>query len=210
MKETPGKPLSAKSKAKPAGARRGYDNSARTEKAKANQQHIIETLVEFLVERKGGEVTFEEIAQRSGISERTIYRFFRNKEELHRETNEYLTSYLRDGMQKIEALNVAGFGKEAFSLFDKYENLTLAYLYSRFGQEARVLFRARLNEAVIANILEEKPVDRNDPIVAKKLALITTLISAKIWSDIKTDFGYTGEQIGDTVEWALKALINAL
>lgn len=182
---------------------------ARLEKVGETRKVIIETLVEFLVERKGGVVTFEEIAERSGISVRSIYRLFSDKESLHRAMDEYLLSYLAAGDQNLAELDVPGFGRKAFSLFEKHDKLMMAYLYSPFGQEMRMLFRKKLNTAMTAKILAKKKIDLN-PENRHRLALIVSLVNAKIWHDIKVDTGFTGDEMGPALQWALTALIDAL
>lgn len=190
-------------------APRSYDNSSRAQRVKADRQLIVQTMVQILVEKKGTEATFEEIAERTGISERTIYRFFKNKTELHRETNLYLTDYLKAGMDQIGSMDMASFAKHTFELFDRNEPLVLAYIYSSFGQEARKLFREKLNQAIIAKVRQEKPLELT-PENLKKIAVIVSLVNAKIWHDIKVDFGFSGTQMGDSMAWAIRSLIDAL
>ncbi len=188
---------------------RAYDNSTRAGKSAETQKAILESLVQLLVEKKGGEFTFEELAERTGISERTIFRFYGNKEELHRELSAYLMSYLKVGMEKIGVMDIATFAKDSFELFDRHEPLMLAYIYSSFGQEARKLFREKLNATIIEKILSEKPVEMNEA-NKKKIAVIVSMINAKIWHDIKTDFGFSGQQMGDSIAWAVRSLIRSL
>lgn len=188
----------------------GYDNSLRHEKSLANQKLIIETMVQLLVEKKGGEVTFGEVAKRTGLAERSIYRFFKDKEALYAETNRYLTGYLAEATKQINTMNVVGFGRNSYSILDRHEPLVLAYIYSQFGEETRRIFRKSLNLFLIEKIKVEKGLQDLTTEQMKKLALIVSLINAKIWHDIKSDFGFTGEQMGDAVEWALKTLIDSL
>lgn len=171
------------------------------------QQAIIETTVALLVERRGGDVQIDEIASKMRISERTIFRFFGDKKTLHQAVDQYLTSYLQASAQQMASLSFVGFGKNAYQLFDKHEHLTLAYLYSPFGQETRRLFRKKLNDAMIAKITAEKSLNLT-PERMKRLALITSLVNAKIWHDIKADYQFSGEDMGDTVAWALNTLIE--
>jgi AcrR family transcriptional regulator len=188
---------------------RKYDNTSRAERSQKSQKLIIECLVELLVEQKGGDVTFAQIAKRAKISERSIFRFFKDKEALGEEMDRYLMSYLQASTEQLDNLDVPGFAKNAFSIFDHHEGLMMAYLYSNFGQETRRLFRRRLHAAVIAKIVQSKNFPRtleNE----KKLALIATLINAKIWADIRADFGYTGQQMGETVAWAIRSLIDSI
>jgi hypothetical protein len=56
-------------------------------------------------------------------------------------------------------------------------------------------------------ILERKQIELT-PENEKKLALIISIVNAKLWHDIKTDTGYSGVEIGQTVDWALSTLID--
>ena len=109
----------------------------------------------------------------------------------------------------MNTMDFIGFSKNAFILFDRYESLTLAYLFSPFGKEARLLFRKKLNQAMIDKIVREKNITLNLE-NRKRLSIITSLVNAKIWHDIKTDYGYSGAEISDTIEWALTSLLEKI
>jgi AcrR family transcriptional regulator len=186
---------------------RGYNSESRRKKSQASRQTIIETLVKLLVERKGAPVTFEEIAKASGVSVRSVYRFFKDKETLHEAMDEYLFARLTMSEEHLAAIDIEHVGRDVFALFDKHEQVTLAYLYSPFGIEARKLFRKRLNESMRIKILERKQIEIT-PENEKKLALIISIVNAKLWHDIRTDTGYSGVEMGPTVDWAVLTLIN--
>ncbi len=188
-------------------SKRKYDNTARAEKSVQTQKTIIESLVALLVERRGGDVQMGEVAKRSGITQRTIFRFFKDKESLHQAMDDYLLSYLQASTQQMETMNFIGFAKNAFKIFDQYEDLTTAYVVSPFGHETRALFRRKLTQAMIARISREKNIELTDERL-KRLALVTSLVNAKIWYDLQIDFGFTGEEMGPSLEWALKTLLE--
>lgn len=85
----------------------------------------------------------------------------------------------------------------------------LAYLYSPFGREARRRFRQKLNRVLVAKLREQRP-DAKGPDLERRMAILCSLINAKIWLDIRDDHGFTGEEMGTAVEWALRTLIKAL
>jgi AcrR family transcriptional regulator len=189
--------------------KRKYDNSARAEKSSNTQKAIIEALVSLLAERRGGEVQMSEVAERTGITQRTIFRFFEDKKALHEAMDQYLVSYVQASAEQLQTLDFVGFAKFAFAAFDRNEALTTAYVLSPFGNEARALFRKKLNHAMIERVVKERKI-KMDEKKAKRLALVTALVNAKIWYDMKTDFGYTGEDLGEAVEWALNTLLEKL
>lgn len=200
-KKSPAKKPAAKKKG------RSYDNSGRQQKVEESQTKIIEAMVQFLVERKGGDVKIDELAKRTKISQRTIFRFFQDKTALLEATDQYLQSYLQASMAQVSEMNFMGFAKNVFSIFDRNQGLVMAYMFSPFGQNARDLFRKKLNRLLLDQLQKERGITvtkENE----RKLALVVTLINAKLWYDIRTDFGYTGEEIGETVEWAIETLLR--
>lgn len=186
---------------------RAYDNTNRAAKSEQTEKLIIEALVELLVERRGGDVSMEEIASKTGITQRTIFRFFKDKKTLHQAMDNYLMSYLQASSEQMQTLDFVGFGKNAYVLFDRHESLTMAYLLSPFGKEARTLFRKKLNQTMIDKIAKEKNIELT-PERLKRLALVTSLVNAKIWYDIKTDYGYSGLEMISAIEWALTTLLE--
>ncbi len=188
-------------------AKRQYNNVSRAEKSKLTQTSIIESYVELLVKNKGGEVHLGDVAKKTGISERTIFRFFEDKNALHAAMDEYLMSYLKASVEQMTASDFVGFAKNAYLLFDKYESLTMAYVLSPFGNQARTLFRKKLNLAMINKISQERKIALNEK-NSRRLALVTSLVNSKIWYDLKTDSGYSGSDMTEAVDWALNTLLE--
>ena len=195
--------LKSKSKVRP------YNNIQRTAKSAQNEKNIVESLVALLVECRGGEVSIAKVAQRAGITQRTVFRFFKDKATLYQAINSYLQTYLSASVEQMQTLSFVGFAKNAFYLFDQHESLTLAYLFSPFGQETRTLFRKKLNQMMMDKIVKEKNIVLS-PKIKKRLEFITALVNAKIWSDLKTDYNSTGEEMANSVDWALNALLEKI
>ncbi len=187
--------------------KRNYDNSTRTEKSNLTQQKIIETLVALLVERQGGEIQMDEIAAESGISERTLFRFFKDKQTLHKAVDDYLSSYMQASVKQLDSMDFVGFLKNSFVLFDKNESLVMAYLFSSFGHETRKIFRKKLTGLMTSRLALQNKLNLT-PERHKRLALMVTMVNAKIWYDLKSDFGYSGEDMGPTLEWAMQLLLK--
>lgn len=203
------KALSKRSKAQPTNKRprRKYNNSSRSEKSQQTQKAIIDALVALLVERKGGDVPVEDIAKRSGINQRTLFRFFKDKKSLHQAMNSHIAAYLQSSSENLKTMNFVGFSKYVFELFDRHEALTTAYVLSPLGNETRSLLRKKLNHAMIAQICHEQKRPLT-PELQKRLAILTSLVNAKIWYDLRSDYGYSGKEMADTLEWALTTLLK--
>lgn len=187
--------------------RRAYDNSGRSRSSSGNQLKIIETLVDLLAQRRGGEVQIQEIAEKTGITKRTIFRFFKDKKSMHAAMDEYLVSYLSAGTQQLIELNFVDFAKNAVRLFEENEAITIAYVLSPLGNEARTVLRKKLNKVMLEKISAEygiKITKANLP----KLAMVVNMVNAKIWYDLKTEHNLSAKEIEGSIGWAIESLLK--
>ena len=189
--------------------KRVYDNSLRKEEADQTQKHIIETYVNLLAERRGEDVSIEELAATSKISQRTVFRLFKDKDALYRATDLYIEQFVQVSFQKIQQTDILSFTKDVFNLFEEHENLMMAYMFSSFGVKTREIFRKRLNKLLIDQIMAAKNL-KITRLIETRLAVIVTLINVKIWHDIRSDFKHSSKEIGQAVSWAIENLIRAL
>ncbi len=189
--------------------KRIYNNTSRKIKADQTQQHIIDTYVKLLAERRGAEVSIEELAQASDISQRTVFRLFKDKTALYHATDLYIEQFVQVSFEKIQQTDILGFIKDVFNLFEQHENLMMAYMFSQYGARAREIFRKKLNKLLIDQIIEVRKIKMNR-ILETRLAVVVTLINVKIWYDIRTDFKHSSKEIGHAVSWAVENLIKAL
>lgn len=188
---------------------RKYDNSSRVEKSNNNRQKIIENYVALLVEKRGEEISLEELAVRADLSTRTLFRFFGDKKSLTRELETYLEMHVTRVAGNLQIMTVEDFAEFSFQIFDKYESLILAYLYTNFGQQSRVLFRRKFNALVMEKIKAQIPLT-NSKDEQNKVHLVITLINANLWSDLRNVYGATGAEMGKTMKWATSTLLNNL
>lgn len=186
---------------------RKYDNTARAEKSNSNRQRIIENYVSLLVEKQGEDLSLEELAERAELSTRTLFRFFGDKKSLTRELETYLENYLIRVSENLQIMSLEDFAEFSFKVFDEYERLILAYLYTNFGQQSRVLFRRKFNALLMEKIKSRIPENLTKE-EQSRVHLIITLINANLWSDLRSVCGETGAEMGVTVKWAVGLLLS--
>lgn len=194
-------------------SKRNYDNSLRSQKSQELQKDIVNNFVKLLIERRGGDVKLQEIAKATGVSERTIFRFFKDKKALYQSTEQYLQGYLNSTVEMLKVHDIYDFAQEVYSVFDRHENLMMAYIFSPFGAQAREIFRGNLCALLRERIIQETKIsdqEANSQPIQARLAVITSLINAKIWYDVKSDSGLNGEQTGQAISWAMKLLVSNL
>ena len=196
-------------KAKKVKKPRKYDNSSRVEKSNDNRQKIIENYVGLLVEKRGEEISLEELAERSNLSTRTLFRFFGDKKSLTKELETYLETYVTRVATNLQIMTVEDFADFSFQVFDQYESLILAYLYTNFGQQSRVLFRKKFNALVMEKIKAQVPMTGSADEL-NKIHFIITLINANLWSDLRGLYNETGAEMGKSAKWAIGTLLKNL
>ncbi len=188
---------------------RKYDNSSRENKSNTNRQIIIKNYIELLVTRRGQEISLEELAQKSNLSSRTLFRFFGDKKTLTVEIENYIAQYLSAASTNLEKMSFDDFAAYVFELFDKNENLILAYLYTNFGQNSRVLFRKRFLTLVVEKFKKQYgPMESLDD--TRKMIFIVSLLNANLWSDLRDGFELSGKDMAQTIRWAIQSLTKDL
>lgn len=186
---------------------RDYDNTSRAEQSLLNRQKILELYVNLLVDNNGQDVPLQVLAKKSKISMRTLFRFFGDKNTLNSEIEAYLGQYLSSVSENLEKMNTAEYAEYSYRVFDRYEKLFKAYLFTDFGQKSRILFRRRFNDMLFKKIVEELQLQPG-PDQILKINFVMSLINAHIWKDVKDSFGLSGESIAETVKWAVQNLLK--
>lgn len=188
---------------------RKYDNSSRESKSNTNRQKIIENYIELLVTRRGQEISLEELAQKSDLSSRTLFRFFGDKKTLSLEIENYIAQYLSAASANLEKMSFEDFAAYVFELFDKNENLILAYLYTNFGQNSRILFRKRFLSLVVEKFKSQYG-QTDSPEEMRKMYFVVSLLNANLWSDLRDGFELSGRDMAQTIKWAIQSLTQNL
>jgi AcrR family transcriptional regulator len=200
----------SKSKSK---STREYNNSLREQKSNQTRQRIIQIYVDLLVEANGQDVPMQVLSEKSQTSMRTLFRFFGDKESLYKEIDQYLTQYMGSVSENLEKMKFADYAEFSYQVFDQYEKLFKAYLYTNFGQKSRRVFRKKFNEMLVKKLLIEieasVPKSENIEIDIKKVRFIVSLINAQLWKDINDSFDVTGKDMAHTVKWAVQTLIES-
>ncbi|MCC2678400.1 MAG: hypothetical protein K0R29_976 [Pseudobdellovibrio sp.] len=209
--------MAIKNKKKPLAkkAPRKYDNTTREKKSDLNRQKIVDSYVDLLVANAGQDVTLQSLAKKTKISMRTLFRFFGDKEKLNHEIEIYLSKYLGSISAEIEKLSVAEYAAFTYEVFDRYERLFKAYLYTSFGQLSRRILRRRFHEMLIKKIIFEvtgKHTKETDlpADVLTKIRFTANLISAQMWNDLQESYSLTGKDIAPAARWAVQTLLKDL
>src|SRR6187200_3032443 len=186
---------------------RSYTSPLRDRQTAETRTVILEALGAELAAGAIDDFSVARLAQRAGVSERTVYRHFPTREALLDGLSEWYNERVADFPADVTAEAIAPTIAQIFADFDTHESLARAVLASPGGREmrdrARAARLARLDHA-LAPVL-----DRADPErAAGARALIFALCSAHTWQSMRDEGGLDGATAGRAVAHAIELILN--
>jgi AcrR family transcriptional regulator len=176
---------------------------------KNSTREAILDAVERCLSRAGlDELTFGQVAQEAGVSDRTVYRHFETKEAMLEafwiriQQTLGLERSTRSWKDYVETR------PEAFTLMDKREQLIRAVLQSVQAGQARKRV-AKVREASIRRVVADRMGHLPEPEFTELCALVHLLGSAPAWAALKDYWGIEGARAGRVVARAIATLASA-
>jgi AcrR family transcriptional regulator len=186
---------------------RSYSSPLRDRQAAATRSVILEALGAELADGGAEDLSVARLAQRAGVSERTVYRHFPTREALLDGLSEWYNERVADFPDDVAADAIAPTIAQVFADFDAHESLARAVLASPGGREmrrhARAARLARL-DAALAPVLDGADPER----AAAARALIFALCSAQTWQSMRDEGGLDGAAAGAAVARAIQLILD--
>ncbi|WP_307873625.1 MULTISPECIES: TetR/AcrR family transcriptional regulator [unclassified Frankia] len=195
----------------PSPDRRRYDSPVRRGRAGVTRERILAAGSE-LVHRfptwdwKG--LTFRAVADRAGVSERTVYRHFATERELHdavmrRLEEEAGLSY--DGLRLDDLPELAGRVLDSLSSFEVWRGVTEYQQRQPFAPEDE-----RRRGALLAAVTASAPAHWSDEQRLKAAALIDVVWNLPTFERLIAGWKLDTGQASDAVTWAIRLLVEAV
>ncbi|MCC6333536.1 MAG: TetR/AcrR family transcriptional regulator [Myxococcales bacterium] len=194
-----------KRKGRPA---RRYQSPLRARQAAQTRRSILEALVEQVGRVRPGEYSLAEVAQRAGVSLRTLYRHFGSREALAAALGEVLAERAIPPLPDTPE-GLGAYPEALFAVFDAHAPWVEAMLKVGGAHEVRAAGKPRriaAFRACLGPLLDGLPEEE----ARRAMAVIKQLISAEAWRAMRNDFGMDGPAAGSAVGWAVKTLLADL
>ncbi|NWF60434.1 MAG: TetR/AcrR family transcriptional regulator [Fischerella sp.] len=183
--------------------------SFRKKQASQTRNLILKALAEQLVIDGSQDFAIADAAQRAGVSPRTIYRYFPNRDALLEALGLWVDEQLGDPPYPSSPADIADMVEQVFPKFDEQAMLVQALLLSELGKSVRARLRIKRRESVARSL--QPVVEHLDAAQAKAIcAVIQHLASAEMWNVMKDEYGLDGQESAKAVAWVVRTLIAEL
>jgi AcrR family transcriptional regulator len=186
----------------------GYHSPLRRAQVAATRDQILDALGTLL--ERGEEPTYGTIATAAGVQERTVYRHFPSKEDLHgafwRRVHQQRIGVVADAEDLPALLRLVG---ETFAGFSQNAALVRGILHSPQGREIRLgandQRRRRFEKIAAKELPGHKAPERR-----RAAAAAQVLASALSWEYLLDYWGMGPDEATATVQQAITALFRGL
>lgn len=185
---------------------RTYNSALRERQTEQTRELILEALTNELAEGGLRELNVPRIAQRAGVSVRTVYRYFPTRDALLDAVEELLDRSIGSPEMARTAGELPAMLEDAFRQFDANDTVMLAHWATELGRDVRERGRRRRQEGyrgALADVTSH--LSRSE--VRTAHAVISYLISSRTWMTMREEFSMAGAESGKAVAWAVRTLV---
>jgi AcrR family transcriptional regulator len=183
--------------------------SLRDHQAAVARDRILHAVAELL-ERDGAvALTMPQVAESSGVSLRTVYRYFPTREALLDAAGRWIGGELLKQGYPTSLDDVADSFEHACAEFDERPGLVRAMALSEVGREARSSRRRERLDA-IRQALEQEVGALPQRELRQAEAVLAYLHNMLAYSTLRDEQHLSGEEIGEALGWAIRTLVADL
>jgi AcrR family transcriptional regulator len=184
-------------------------SSLREQHATVTRERILSAVADLLERGHSEELTVPEVATASGISLRTIYRYFPTREELLEASGRWIGEELIASPYAESLDEIADIYQEACRRFDERPGLVRAMVLSQAGRRVREFRRRRRLEAIRKALRAEVGgLPENE--LRRAEAALSYLDNMLAYTTMREENGLSSEEVGETVAWAMRTLVEDL
>ena len=183
--------------------------SLREQHALATRERILEAVADLLERDEVKELTVPAVAEASGVSLRTVYRYYPTREELLEAAARWIGDELLKHPYPRDLDEVADLYEAGAADFDERPGLVRALALSQLGRHVRGYRRGERLEA-IRHALRAELTDLSEPELKQAEAVLAYLHNMLAYTTLREENGLCGEEIGEAIGWAIRTLIADL
>lgn len=183
--------------------------SLRDQHAAATRERILGAVADLLEQGRAEDLTVPAVAEASGVSLRTIYRYYATRDELLEAAGRWIGDELMRHPYPRDLDEVAELYEAGVRDFDERPGLVRALAFSRLGREVRG-YRRRERLAAIRRALRAELTGLDEAELRRAEAVLAYLHNMLAYTTLREESGLSGAEVGDAVGWAIRTLIEDL
>jgi AcrR family transcriptional regulator len=183
--------------------------SLRDQHAAATRERILGAVAELLERGDAGELTVPDVADASGVSLRTIYRYYPTREELLEAAGRWIGDELLRHSYPVNLDEVADLYEAGCRDFDERPGLVRAMALSQLGQHVRG-YRRRERLDYIRRALRDELGELDEDELRRAEAVLAYLHNMLAYTALREEAGLSGQEIGEAIGWAIRTLVADL
>jgi AcrR family transcriptional regulator len=185
--------------------------SLRQRHRQVTQETILRATADIVAKRGFHAFTVQEVANRAGVSHRSVYRYFPTREALVDALYGFGEQAARRWADRLTPIleDVPDLALNTFPFFEKDPNLIRASVIARlttgYQPPARIK-RTKSFETGVRRLTRNLSPEE----FRRTFAVLRLLASSNAWLVFREDFGLSGEEMTQAVSWAFSVLIEDL
>jgi AcrR family transcriptional regulator len=192
-------------------ASKPYRSTLRDRQVAQTRELILDAVTSLLGDRRADEVTTRDIAAAAGVSERTVYRHFPDRDALLEALTRRLPeldgsrpSFAAGGLEDLAAT-----GRRLMELLD--EHYVTARAEAVFNADPRRFAAGtQTNTRALLELLANELPELGEREQLRIAAVLRCMVSTQAWLRMREEFGVTGAESGPVVEWVIDAVVREL
>lgn len=183
--------------------------SLREQNAAATRERILAAVADLIEHGDADELTVPDVAAASGISLRTIYRYYPSRDELLEAAGRWIGNELMRHPYPQTLDEVAEAFRVGVGEFAQRPGLVRALALSQLGRKVRG-YRRRERLASIRKALREEIPELSEDELRRAEAVLAYLHNMLAFTTMREENHLSPEEIGEAVAWAIRTLVDDL
>jgi AcrR family transcriptional regulator len=184
-------------------------STLREQNAAATRERILSAVADLIERGDVDELTVPEVAEASGISLRTIYRYYPTRDELLEAAGRWIGNELMRHPYPETLDEVAETYRLGVGEFAERPGLVRALALSKLGRKVRG-YRRRERLAAIRKALRAEIPGLTEEELRRAEAVLAYLHNMLAYTTMREENNLTTEEIGEAVAWAIRTLVDDL
>jgi AcrR family transcriptional regulator len=183
--------------------------SLRDEHAAAARERILSAVADLVERGEPEELTMPDVAAASGVSLRTIYRYYPTREKLIEAAGRWIGKELMQHPYPRTLDELADLFEVGCLDFDERPGLVRALALSQLGRRLRS-YRRRERLTAISKALRKELTGAPPAELRRVEAVLAYLHNMLAYSTLREESGLDGKEIGLGIGWAIRTLVADL